>query len=149
MNELTKEIILTRAVNQMIGEVKGMIRRGEKEGINEMLRKAKKAFNGVKNKAYINGLKEREMNEEVKEELSIVGGLSKEEIEEVEREEKEIHRKMMELWEGTKEDRRMEIDEALKLLNDNSKEALKRTGLKLAIRGNEAGIELLALMKTN
>jgi hypothetical protein len=148
MNELTKEIVLTRVTNQLINEIKGKIRRGEdKKEIEETIKTARKAYNAVKNKMYIN-LKERELKEEVKEELIALGKLDREEIEEIEREEREVHRKLLEMWEGIKEEGRMEIQEAIMLLNENSKEALKRTGLKLLVRGNEAGIELLALVKT-
>jgi hypothetical protein len=147
MNELTKEIVLTRTVNQLINEIKGMIRRGEKEGIDEALRKAKRAFNGIKNKTYVTGLKERELKEEIKEELSKIGGLNKEEIEEIEREEREIHRRLLEMWEKVEEKEKMEVNEAIGLLTDNSREALKKTGLKLLVRKNEAGIELLALVR--
>jgi predicted RNA-binding protein with EMAP domain len=147
MNEIVKEIVLTRTVNQIIGEIKGKVRRGEdKKEIEEVIKTAKRAYNAVKNKTYIN-LKERELKEEVKEELIALGKLDREEIEEVEREEREIHKKMIELWEKVKEDGKMEVNEALSLLNENSREALKRTGLKMIIRGNEAGLEILTLIR--
>jgi Na+/phosphate symporter len=149
MNELVKEIVLTRAVNQMLSEVKGAMRRGEKEIVEEGVRKARRAYNSIRNRAYVNGLREREMTEEVKEELSKIGGLSKEEIEDIIREEREVHRKLLGLWEAVKEEGQMEVEEALKLLNESSREALKKTGLKLLVRGNEAGIELLALVRTD
>jgi hypothetical protein len=142
MNSIVAEIILTRVANQLIGEVKNALRRGEMNP--EAIKTAKRAWNAVENKAYIRGLNPPQIN---KEELKQVGGLTEEEVNDLLEEEKALHASFLHMWEEVKEEGTMGLKEALGLLSEGSREALKRTGLRMAIRGGTAGIELLALLK--
>jgi predicted RNA-binding protein with EMAP domain len=141
---IVNEIILTRVTNQLIGEIKNALRRGETT--SPTIKTAKRAWNTIENKAYVRGLNYPEIN---KEELKQIGGLTEEEINDLLEEEKALHTAFLRLWEEVEVNERMELKEALELLSESSKEALKRTGLRMTIRGGgTAGIELLTLLRT-
>jgi hypothetical protein len=142
MNSIVTEIILTRVANQLISEAKNALRRGEEN--LEIIKTAKKAWNAIENKAYVRGLNLPEIN---KEELKQIGGLTEEEVNDLIEEEKALHANFLRIWEEVKEKETMEIKEALERLSESSREALRKTGLRMAVRGGLAGIELLTLLK--